>query len=89
MNEKIAKQLFYNKAWDDYLYWLDRDVNVLRRINELIKNTKSTPFSGLGKPELLKHDMRGYWSRRINKEHRMVYRVEGDTLYIVQLRYHY
>ena len=89
MNEKITKQLFYNEAWDDYLYWLDSDVKVLRRINELIKNTKSTPFAGLGKPELLKHDMGGYWSRRINKEHRMVYRVEGDTLYIVQLRYHY
>lgn len=67
MNEKITKQLFYNEAWDDYLYWLDRDVKVLRRINELIKNAKSAPFTGLGKPEPLKRDMRGYWSRRITK----------------------
>lgn len=89
MNERITKQLFYDDAWDDYLYWFERDVRILRKINELIKDAKSTPFTGLGKPEPLKRELRGYWSRRITREHRMVYKVEGDTLHILQLRYHY
>ncbi len=86
---KITKILFDENAWDDYKYWLDNDIKILKRINELIKDIKSHPFTGLGKPEPLKHALKGYWSRRINKEHRIVYKVEGDTLFIAQLRYHY
>jgi len=86
---KITKILFDENAWDDYKYWLDHEIKILKRINELIKDIKSHPFTGLGKPEPFKHALQGYWSRRINKEHRIVYKVEGDTLFIAQLRYHY
>ena len=86
---KITKILFDENARDDYKYWLDNDIKILKRINELIKDIKFHPFTGLGKPEPLKHALKGYWSRRINKEHRIVYKVEGDTLFIAQLRYHY
>lgn len=76
-------------AWEDYLYWQTRDKTKLKRINRLIKETIRNPFSGTGKPELLKHDFTGYWSRRIDREHRLVYKVSEDTLYIIQCRYHY
>ncbi len=77
------------KAWEDYLYWQQTDKTVLRRINTLIKDIKRQPFDGLGDPESLKHNWSGYWSRRINREHRLVYRVKDDSLIIVQCRYHY
>ena len=83
------KILFSTRAWEDYLYWQATDKKALRRINELIKETMRTPFQGAGKPEPLKHVLAGYWSRRITDEHRMVYRIEGDSLLIAQLRYHY
>ncbi len=76
-------------AWEDYLYWQVTDKKILKRINQLIKNTKRTPTEGIGKPEPLKHDRRGYWSRRINQEHRLVYKYADDSLFIVQCRYHY
>lgn len=76
-------------AWEDYLYWQQTDKAVLRRINELIKECLRTPFEGRGKPEPLKENLSGYWSRRITDEHRLLYKVEADRLHIIQCRYHY
>jgi len=76
-------------AWEDYLYWQQKDRKTLRRINALIKDTMRQPFSGLGDPEPLKHNWSGYWSRRIDREHRLVYRVTDNNLVIAQCRYHY
>ena len=76
-------------AWDDYLYWQQTDSKVLKRINDIIKDMKRNPFEGIGKPEPRKHQWSGYWSRRITEEHRIVYKVESDHLYIAQCRYHY
>ncbi len=82
--------IFAEEAWDDYLYWQAEDKRMVKRINELIEATKRDPFSGIGKPEALKHALSGFWSRRITEEHRMVYKLEGeDALLIAQLRYHY
>jgi toxin YoeB len=83
------KLIFSEQAWEDYLHWQETDKKILKRINALIKETTRTPFEGTGKPEELKHALAGYWSRRINDEHRMVYKVDGDSLLIAQLRYHY
>lgn len=83
------KIVFSEDAWDDYLYWQLTDRKYLRKINELIRDTQRTPHTGIGKPEPLKGDKAGYWSRRITGEHRFVYKVEGNQLLIVQLRYHY
>lgn len=80
---------FLNDAWEDYLYWQKTDKKILKRINELIKDTQREPFEGLGKPEPLKFDLSGLWSRRINQEHRLVYQVQDDCIVIVQCRYHY
>ena len=76
-------------AWSDYLYWQKNDKKVLKRINELIKSIQCTPFDGVGKPEPLKFDLAGKWSRRINHEHRLVYELHDDKLVIFQCRYHY
>lgn len=76
-------------AWDDYLYWQDTDKKTLKRVNSLIKDILRHPFDGIGDPEPLKHNWSGYWSRRIDREHRIVYKVADDTLYIVQCRFHY
>ena len=81
--------IFAEQAWEDYLHWQKNDAKLLERINTLIKETKRQPFSGIGKPEPLKHALSGYWSRRINDEHRMVYKVADGSLMIAQLRYHY
>lgn len=81
--------VFSENAWEDYLYWQKTDKKTLRRINKLIEATKREPFEGIGKPESLKHSLAGYWSRRINEEHRMVYKVTEEALLIAQLRYHY
>ena len=81
--------IFAEKAWEDYIYWQRTDKKILKRINTLIKEVKREPFEGLGKPEPLKHALSGYWSRRINDEHRMVYKIQSDSLLIAQLRYHY
>ena len=83
------KITFSADAWDSYLYWQTTDKAILKRINQLIKEIQRQPFEGIGKPEPLKHGLSGYWSRRINDEHRIVYKVTGDTLLIAQLRYHY
>ena len=83
------KLTFSGHAWDDYLYWQRSDRKILERINKLIKEMQRSPFEGTGKPEPLKHGLAGYWSRRITDEHRIVYKVEKDSLLIAQLRYHY
>jgi toxin YoeB len=83
------KLIFAEQAWEDYLYWQQTDKKMTRRIHELIKDTKRSPFSGIGKPEPLRHALAGFWSRRITEEHRLVYRVEGDNVLLAQLRYHY
>ena len=83
------KLIFADEAWEDYLYWQKQDKRMVERINTLIKETKRVPFTGVGKPEPLKHALAGFWSRRITDEHRMVYRVEGGALLIAQLRFHY
>lgn len=83
------KIVFAGNAWDDYLYWQKTDKKVLQRINLLIKAIQRDPFDGIGKPEPLKHALSGYWSRRVNDEHRIVYKVQGESLLIAQVRYHY
>ena len=81
--------IFAPKAWDSYLYWQKTDKAIVKRINTLIKDIQRNPFEGVGKPEPLKHALSGFWSRRINDEHRIVYKVTGDNILIAQLRYHY
>jgi len=80
---------FAPKAWDSYLYWQKTDKAIVKRINTLIKEIQRSPFEGVGKPEPLKHALSGFWSRRINDEHRIVYKVTDNTIMIAQLRYHY
>jgi toxin YoeB len=84
-----VKLIFADEAWDDYLYWQKQDKRMVERINTLIRETQREPFTGLGKPEPLKHALAGFWSRRITEEHRMVYKIEGNALLLAQLRYHY
>lgn len=83
------KLIFAEAAWEDYVYWLQQDKRMVERINKLIKEVQREPFAGIGKPEPLKHALAGFWSRRITDEHRMVYKIDGDSLLIAQLRYHY
>mgnify|MGYP001318377092 FL=1 len=83
------KLVFHETAWEDYLYWQAHDPKLLRRINDLIRECSRTPFRGTGKPEPLKGSLAGYWSRRITREHRLVYRPDGDRLLIAQCRHHY
>jgi toxin YoeB len=83
------KLIFAEQAWQDYLHWQATDRQRIRRINALINEIMRQPFSGIGKPEPLKHALQGYRSRRIDSEHRIVYRVSEDSLLIAQLRYHY
>lgn len=81
--------LFHANAWEDYQYWLATDKAMLRRLNTLIRDIQRAPFEGIGKPEALKADLSGYWSRRIDAEHRIVYRIDADAVIIVQCRGHY
>ncbi len=83
------KIVWMPEAWEDYLYWQTKDKKILKKINLLIKECQRTPFVGIGKPEALKNNLTGWWSRRINHCDRLVYKVENDTLYILQCRYHY
>lgn len=83
------KLVFSEHAWEDYLHWQHSDRRILKRINKLIEEIQRSPFDGIGKPEPLKHGLSGYWSRRIDDEHRIVYKVESDSLLIAQLGYHY
>ena len=83
------KLTFTDEAWDEYLYWQIKDKKVLKKINALIKDTKRDSFAGLGKPEPLRHELAGYWSRRITHEHRLVYEVFEESILVVSCRYHY
>ncbi|MBU1615978.1 Txe/YoeB family addiction module toxin [bacterium] len=83
------KLVFTELAWEDYIWFQENDRKLLKRINALIKDTKRGPFKGLGKPEPLKADLSGYWSRKINSEHRLVYGVSRTELTIISCRYHY
>jgi toxin YoeB len=80
---------FSTQAWEDYLYWNATDKKIFKKINTLIKECQRTPFDGIGKPEPLKHELAGAWSRRIDREHRLVYRVKDGALEIAQSRHHY
>lgn len=81
--------IFTPEAWEEYLYWQATDIKQLRRINQLLKEIAREPFGGIGKPEPLKHAFQGCWSRRIDGEHRVVYKVSGGNIWVLQLRYHY
>jgi len=76
-------------AWEDYIYWQTQDRKILKRINQLTKDVARSPFDGVGKPEPLKGSLSGFWSRRINEEHRLVYVVEADAILIISCRGHY
>ena len=80
---------FEHQGWIDYLYWQDTDKSKLRRINQIIRDIQRSPFDGIGKPEPLRHNLAGLWSRRIDDEHRLVYAIVGEDIVIVQCRYHY
>jgi toxin YoeB len=83
------KFIFVEESWEDYLYWQKNDKNKLKRINELLKDISRNPYHGIGKPEPLKYKYSGFWSRRINDEHRLIYQVKGDEILIAKCRYHY
>lgn len=80
---------FTENAWEDYVYWQVTDKKILKKINKLIKEIKRSPFDGIGKPEPLKYDLAGFWSRRIDPEHRLVYQVEEKEVIIISCRFHY
>jgi toxin YoeB len=83
------KLIFVDESWEDYLYWQQTDRKVLSKINDLLQDISRNPYSGLGKPEPLKYKYQGYWSRRINDEHRLIYRVKDDEIHIAKCRFHY
>ena len=83
------KFVFVEESWEDYLYWQKTDKKMLLKINALLKDISWNPFSGLGKPEALKHKYRGYWSRRIDLENRLIYKIEEDEILIAKCRFHY
>jgi toxin YoeB len=86
MTKKLA---WTDEAWADYLYWQTQDKKTLKRINKLIEDTKRSPFEGIGKPEPLRHNLAGFWSRRIDEANRVVYAVDDEYLTIIACRYHY
>lgn len=83
------KYIFVDESWEDYLYWQNTDKKMVRRINLLLKDISREPFKGLGKPEPLKYKYQGFWSRRINDEHRLIYKYTEDEIHIVKCRFHY
>ena len=83
------KYVFVNESWEDYLYWQKNDVKMVSKINGLLKDISGIPFSGLGKPEPLKFKYKGFWSRRIDHEHRLIYRIKDDEIQIIKCRFHY
>ena len=85
-NRKLA---WTDEAWKDYIYWQSQDKKTLKRINKLIQETKNLPFEGIGKPEALKENLSGFWLRRIDDTHRLVYAVDDDYLTIISCRYYY
>ncbi len=85
----MKKIIFSKNAWEDYISWQAEDKKILKKINALIKDIQSNPYSGIGKPEPLKYDLAGLWSRRIDHEHRLVYQINENELLIYSCRYHY
>ena len=83
------KYIFVDESWEDYLYWQSTDKKMLAKINALLKEISRNPFSGRGKPEPLKFKYKGYWSRRIDGEHRLIYKVQGDEILIAKCRFHF
>ena len=83
------KIIWSEKSWDDYLYWQNTDKQLVKKINQLIKDIQRNPFNGIGKPEPLKHQFSGFWSRRITDEHRLVYEITQNSIAIASCRYHY
>lgn len=83
------KIIFLDQGWEDYLYWQNTDKAILKKVNSLIKEIERTPFEGSGKPEPLKHNLAGYWSRRINLEHRLIYKIDNEKIVVFQCRFHY
>lgn len=81
--------IFTDESWEDYLFWQNNDKKLLKRINLLIKDIKRNPFEGIGKPEILKYQLQGCWSRRINDEHRIVYEISDEEIRIISCRFHY
>jgi toxin YoeB len=81
--------VFVNESWEDYLFWQATDKKKIKRINELLKDISRNPFEGIGKPEPLKHKYSGYWSRRIDAEHRLIYKVVENQIWIAKCRFHY
>jgi len=83
------KLIFSEHAWEDYLYWQKTDKKNVKRINEIIRDIDRNKFEGIGKPEPLRHNLAGWWSRRIDEEHRVVYKIQDESIFLAQLRYHY
>ncbi|MBT7465979.1 MAG: Txe/YoeB family addiction module toxin [Bacteroidetes bacterium] len=83
------KFVFVDESWGDYLYWQKSNKKSLKRINDLLKAISREPYTGIGKPELLKHNYKGFWLRRIDGEHRLIYKVKDDEIYIAKCRFHY
>ena len=83
------KYIFVDESWEDYLYWQKTDKKILKRINRLLKDIARHPYSGVGKPEPLKYKYKGFWSRRITDEHRLIYKYREDEILIAKCRYHY
>ncbi|MDF0720645.1 Txe/YoeB family addiction module toxin [Kaistella sp. PBT33-4] len=83
------KYIFVDESWEDYLYWQKTDIKKLKRINDLLKDISRNPFEGIGKPESLKHKYSGFWSRRIDEEHRLIYKYQEDEILIAKCRFHY
>ncbi len=83
------KKVWFEKAWADYLYWQTQDKKTLKKINELLRDIERSPFAGIGKPEALKEDLSGFWSRRIDDKNRLVYRISGEFIEVVSCKEHY
>ena len=83
------KKIWFEKAWADYLYWQSQDKKTLKRINQLVRDIERSPFEGIGKPEALKENLSGFWSRRIDDANRLIYRINGDFIEILSCREHY
>ncbi|TAF74653.1 MAG: Txe/YoeB family addiction module toxin [Bacteroidetes bacterium] len=83
------KYIFVDESWEDYLYSQQFNPKMMGRINDLLKDISRNPFSGIGKPEPLKHKYKGYWSRRIDNEHRLIYQIKNDEILIAKCRFHY
>lgn len=83
------RYIFVDESWEDYLYWQKTDLKILSRINDLLKDIARTPFSDIGKPEPLKHKYKGFWSRRIDGEHRLIYKVKDEEILLAKCRFHY